>query len=117
MSYKKLEIWQLARELSIDIHKMTLKKLPKFEMYEEGNQIRKSSKSVRATIVEGYGRRRYKQEFIKFLIYAVGSNDETVDHLDTLFETESLKDEHLYQGLSERLDKLGRKLSLFIKSV
>jgi len=31
MSYKKLEIWQLARELVIDIHKMTLHKLPKFE--------------------------------------------------------------------------------------
>ena len=36
MSYKKLEIWQLARELVIDMHKMTLEKLPKFEMYEEG---------------------------------------------------------------------------------
>jgi len=117
MSYKNLEIWQLARELVIDIHKMTLKKLPKFEMYEEGNQIRKSSKSVRSTIVEGYGRRRYKQEFIRFLIYAIGSNDETADHLDTLFETESLTDKELYQDLSERLDKLGRKLNLFIKSV
>jgi four helix bundle protein len=95
MSYKNLEIWQLARELVIDIHKMTLQKLPKFEMYEEGNQIRKSSKSVRSTIVEGYGRRRYKQEFIRFLIYAIGSNDETADHLDTLFETESLTDKEL----------------------
>jgi hypothetical protein len=34
VSYKNLEIWQLARELVIDIHKMTLDKLPKFEMYE-----------------------------------------------------------------------------------
>ena len=117
MSYKNLEIWQLARDLVIDIHKMTLYKLPKFEMYEEGNQIRKSSKSVRSTIVEGYGRRRYKQEFIRFLVYAIGSNDETTDHLDTLFETESLVDKKLYQNLSERLDKLGRKINLFIKSV
>ena len=117
MSYKNLEIWQLARELVIDIHKMTIHKLPKFGMYEEGNQIRRSSKSVRSTIVEGYGRRRYKQEFIKFLVYAIGSNDETTDHLDTLFETESLTEKKLYQDLSERLDKLGRKLNLFIKSV
>jgi hypothetical protein len=29
MSYKNLEIWQLARELVIEIHKMTLT-LPKF---------------------------------------------------------------------------------------
>ncbi len=117
MSYKKLEIWQIARKLVIDIHKMTLCKLPKFEMFEEGRQIRKSIKSVKSTIVEGYGRRRYKQEFIRFLIYAIASNDETTDHLEILFETESLTDEELYHDLSERLDKLGKKLNLFIKSV
>jgi four helix bundle protein len=71
MSYKNLEIWKLARELTIEIHKMTLNGLPKFEMFEEGSQIRKSSKSVRSTIVEGYGRRKYKQEFIRFLIFAI----------------------------------------------
>ena len=117
MSYKKLEIWQIAKKLVIDIHKMTLRKLPKFEMFEEGGQIRKSIKSVKSTIVEGYGRRRYKQEFIRFLIYAIASNDETTDHLETLFETESLTDQELYHDLSERLDKLGKKLNLFIKSV
>jgi len=117
MSYRKLEIWQIARKLVIDIHKMTLCKLPKFEMFEEGRQIRKSIKSVKSTIVEGYGRRRYKQEFIRFLIYAIASNDETTDHLETLFETESLTDQELYHDLSERLDKLGKKLNLFIKSV
>ena len=117
MSYKKLEIWQLARELLIDIHKMTLTKLPKFEMFEEGSQIRKSSKSVRSTIVEGYGRRRYKQEFIRFLTYAIASNDETVDHLETLYETKSLSDESLYQSLHDRSDLLGKKLNLFIQSI
>ena len=59
MNYRDLEVWKIARELSIDIHKMTLS-LPKFEMYEEGSQIRRSSKSIRSTIVEGYGSRRYK---------------------------------------------------------
>jgi four helix bundle protein len=117
MSYKDLEIWHLARELVIDIHQMTLHNLPKFEMYEEGAQIRKSSKSVKSTIVEGYGRRRYKQEFIRFLIYAIASSDETADHLDTLFETGSLTDKILFQDLGERLEKLGKKLNRFIKSV
>ena len=65
MSYKKLEIWQLARELTIEIHKMTFI-LPKFEQFEEAQQIRRSGKSVRSNIVEGYGRRRYKADFIKF---------------------------------------------------
>lgn len=117
MSYKNLEIWKLAREVVIDVHKMTLTELPKFEMFEEGNQIRRSSKSVKATIVEGYGRRTYKQEFLKFLVYALGSNDETLDHLENLWETESLKNEELYKQLHENVDKLGRKLNLFIKAV
>jgi four helix bundle protein len=117
MSYKKLEIWQLARELVIDIHKMTLSELPKFEIYEEGSQIRKSSKSVKSTIVEGYGRRRYKQEFIRFLTYALASNDETIDHLETLFETESLKNKELYDSLHGRSEVLGKKLNNMIGSV
>jgi four helix bundle protein len=71
MSYRNLEIWKLARELAVDIHKLTLNELPKYETFEQGSQIRRSSKSVRSTIVEGYGRRRYKQEFIRFLNYAI----------------------------------------------
>ena len=97
MSYRNLEIWKLARELVIDIHKMTLNELPKYEMYEEGGQIRRSVKSVKSTIVEGYGRRRYKQDYLRFLTYALASNDETTDHLETLFETESLKNKLLYK--------------------
>lgn len=117
MSYKNLEIWQLAREISIDIHKMTLEKLPKFEMYEVGSQIRRSSKSVRATIVEGYGRRLYLQEYIRYMTYAIASNNETIDHLDTLYETKSLNDETLYLQMQDKLGKLGKKINLFIQSL
>ena len=80
MSYKKLEIWERAKEVSIAIHKMTLAELPKFEIYEEGSQIRRSSKSVRSNIVEGYGRRRYGMEYIRFLTFSIASSDETIDH-------------------------------------
>jgi four helix bundle protein len=69
MSYKNLEIWKLSREVVIDIHKLTLTELPKFELYEEGSQIRRSSKSTKSTIVEGYGRRDYKQDFIRYLSF------------------------------------------------
>jgi four helix bundle protein len=117
MSYKKLVIWQKARELVLDIHKMTLNKLPQFELYEEGSQIRRSIKSVKSNIVEGYGRRRYKQEFIRFLTYSLASCDETTDHLENLYETESLKDEVLYQNLHARSQTLGKKINLFIQSV
>lgn len=117
MSYKNLEIWQEARELVIDIHKMSLEKLPKFELYEEGGQIRKSSKSVKSTIVEGYGRRRYKQEYIRFLTFAIASNDETLDHPENLHETGSLQDKGLFENLHDRIEILGKKINNFIKSL
>ena len=116
MSYRKLEIWKLAHNLVIDIHLMTINHLPKYELYEEGGQIRRSSKSVKSTIVEGYGRRRYKQEFIKFLVYSLASNDETVDHLENLYRTGSLKEVPIYEDLYKRLITLGKKLNSFLQS-
>ena len=91
--------------------------LPRFEQFEQAQQIRRSSKSVRSNIVEGYGRRRYKPEYIRFLVIAQASNDETIDHLETLWETKSLKDEKNYDELSTRLQQLGRKINNFIKAV
>ncbi|MFZ4596509.1 MAG: four helix bundle protein [Verrucomicrobiaceae bacterium] len=117
MSYRTLEIWQLARDVSKDVQKMTLTKLPKFELYEEGSRIRRSCKSVRSNIVEGYGRRDYQQDFVRFLTFALSSNEETTDHLECLFETESLTDETLYNSLHERLQMLGRKLNSFRQAV
>jgi four helix bundle protein len=96
---------------------MTLEKLPKFEMYEEGSQIRRSSKTVKSAIAEGYGRREYAQDYLRYLVIAISSNDETTDHLETLHETKSLKDEELYNDLHSRLEILGKKLNVFIKSV
>jgi four helix bundle protein len=116
MSYKKLDIWQEAKEVVIEILKMSMK-LPKFETYEEGSQIRRSSKSVKSNIVEGYGRRRYKQEYIKFITYALASNDETLDHLETLFETESLEDMELFQTLHFKIEKLGKKINNFLAAI
>ena len=115
-SYRDLEIYRKAHKLAIQIHEMSLK-LPKFELYEEGSQIRKSSKSVKNNIVEGFGRRRYKQEFIKFLTYSIASCDETRDHLGTLHETKSLTNTKRYEYFCEEYDHLGRMIFNFIKSV
>ena len=117
MSYRDLEIWKLARQVAIAVHRMTLQNLPKFEMFEEASQIRRSAKSISANIVEGYGRRRYKQDFIRFLVFAHASCDETIEHLEMLFETGSLTNELVYGDLSAQLDLLGRKLNVFIDSV
>ena len=112
MSYKTLEIWALANEVVLEIHEMTLQ-LPKFEMYEEGAQIRKSSKNVKATIVEGYGRKIYKSEYLKFLVYSLASNDETKDHLENLYHTKSLQDHALYNRLHPKVERLGKKIRNF----
>ena len=116
MSYKNLEVWQLAQVVSVKIHEMTLT-LPGFEKFEVGQQIRRSCKSVRSNIVEGYGRRRYKQDFIKFLTHALASNDETIDHLAILVETKSLTDSAKFAELQHDLEILGRKLNNFIQAV
>lgn len=116
MSYKELQVWQLAREISIEIHQMSLES-PRFELYETGSQIRRSSKSIRSNIVDGYGRRRFKKDFIRFLIYAQSSVDETRDHLETLHETGSLKDQVVFKNILGKLNVLGRKPYKFIEGV
>ena len=101
----------------VAVHNMTIQNLPKFEMYEEGSQIRRSCKSIKSNIVEGYGRRQYKQEFLRFLSYALASTDETIDHLETLFETGSLADGEQYRRLHDRLTLLGKKVYQFKQAV
>ena len=115
-SYRDLEIYRESKRLAIEIHKMSLL-LPKFELFEEGGQVRRSSKSVTAMIVEGYGRRRYKADFIKYLVYAQTECDETIVHLDFLFETESLKDEVCHQKLHTDYDILSKKINKYIQWV
>jgi four helix bundle protein len=117
MSYRSLKVWQMARDLSVEIHHMTITALPRHEMYEEGSQIRRAIKSVRSNIVEGYGRRSYKHDFIRFLVIAHASCDETLDHLETLHETGSLTDERLFHDLHSRIGELGRALGGFRRSV
>ncbi len=115
-SYKDLEIFSLAKELSVRVHNITLKELPRFEMYEEGSQIRRSSKSIVSNIVEGFGRRRYKNEFIQFLTYSIASCDETKVHLELLYETESLNKD-FFEELKRRYEELGAKLFNFREAV
>ncbi|MEJ2580077.1 MAG: four helix bundle protein [Acidobacteriota bacterium] len=117
MTYRSLEVWQLARDLSIEIHQMAIEDLPRHEMFEEGQQIRRSIKSVRANIVEGYGRRRYKQDFLRFLTYAFASAIDTTDHLECLYETKSLQKRETFDAVHARLEELGKKLNKLIQSV
>ena len=115
-TYKDLEIYQLSHDMAIEIHKVSLR-LPKFELYEEGSQLRRSAKAIPVNIVEGFGRRRYKNDFIRFLTYALASCDETKEHLKILYETEALPDNNIFGDFIQRYEELGRKIYNFIKAV
>jgi four helix bundle protein len=115
-SYRDLDIYNESKRLAIEIHKMSMT-LPKIELYEEGSQIRRSSKAVTSLIVEGYGRRRYKADYIKYLIYSQAECDETMTHLDFLFETRSLTDGTLHSKLKEEYDSLSKRINKFIQWV
>lgn len=113
-SYKDLDIYKLANKLAIDVHKMTMT-LPKYEMYEQGSQVRRSSKSVKDNVAEGFGRRRYKDEFVRFLVFAHASCDEAISQLTMInelyFENNGLT------GLLEEYELLGGKINKFIQYV
>jgi four helix bundle protein len=113
-SYRDLEIYQVAFDLAKRIHIVSLK-LPPFELYEQGGQIRRSSKSIKDQIAEGYGRRRYKADFVKFLIYSHSSCDETLSQLEMIKELYSE-----IPDLSQLLQEykiLGKKINSFIQYV
>ncbi|MEQ1799418.1 MAG: four helix bundle protein [Lacibacter sp.] len=115
-SFRDLEVYKDSKQLAVEIHKLSLT-LPKFEQFEEGGQIRRSSKSTTAMIVEGYGRRRYKQDFIKYLVYSQSECDETILHLEFLFATGSFTSKDLFDQLFNRYEALSKRINKFIQWV
>jgi len=114
-TYKDLDVYKISFELFIRTHRFSFR-LPKYETYELGSQIRRSADSVNSNIVEGYGRKQYKNDFIRFLVYSHSSNDETLNHLKKI--------EQLYPDLAndaqlliEEYDLLGKKINKFIAYV
>jgi len=113
-SYRDLDIYKMSFKLAVKLHMASLD-LPKFELYEQGSQIRRSSKSIKDQIVEGYGRRRYKADYIKFLIYSHSSCDETISQLEMLIAT--YPQMFVFHILAEEYDILGRKINTYIDYV
>ncbi|MEM9837439.1 MAG: four helix bundle protein [Bacteroidota bacterium] len=114
-SYRDLDIYQIALHLFFQTHALALK-LPKHELFALGSQLRRSSDSINSNIVEGYGRRRYKRDYLKFLTYAHASNDETRNHLVKIAK---IYPAHLTEAkaLAAEYDKLGIKIHYYIKYV
>lgn len=77
--FEELRVFDEAHRLTLLIYKLT-KTFPKSEAYGLTSQIRRSSASVAANIVEGNSR-GHKKEFLQFLYLANGSLEETKYHL------------------------------------
>jgi four helix bundle protein len=78
-TFEELECYKLARQLRKEVSRFC-KTLPPEEAYRLKDQVVRSSRSVTATIAEGYGRHHH-QENIQFCRVARGSLAETLDHL------------------------------------
>lgn len=70
-SYRDLDVWQCAIQLSIAIYQLT-RGFPGEEIYGLTSQLRRAGVSVASNIAEGYGRSS-KGEYRSFLGMARGS--------------------------------------------
>lgn len=78
-----LNIYKIALQLSLEIGEMVCC-IPYHWNTPECDQILRSSSSVHANIAEGFSQRFYPKKFIHYLYIALGSSDETANHLRKL---------------------------------
>ena len=62
-SYRELDVYKNAMELTIKIFELT-KALPPEERYNLSDQVRRSSRSVCTNLAEAWRKRRYRAAFI-----------------------------------------------------
>lgn len=115
MSYQDILVYQRAHKFGVACHHLSMK-MPKFELYETGSQLRRAAKSVSANIVEGYGRREYAAEYHRFLVIALASNDETREWLTYMMECHPHLSDPVSALIAEN-EEIGRMLNRFIQSL
>lgn len=116
-SIDDLKVYKLSFDLAMEVFMLT-KKYPKEESYSLVDQIRRSSRSVPVNIREGFAKKEYKDVFIRHLIDALGSCEETRSWLDFSFRSEYLEylEEEKYNELFQEYDKISAMLYKLIKN-
>jgi four helix bundle protein len=89
--FEELQCWQLARELERRVLEF-ISRAPASKDVEYCRQIRESSSSAPRNIAEGFGR-YYPGDFARFTRNALGSLNETRDHLGAGLEKKYLTDD------------------------
>ena len=111
-SFRDLRVYQMAREVAREIYAFT-KRLPSDERYALSDQIRRSSRAVKAMTAEAWGRRRYKAGWISKLDEALGEATETQSWLDDATDGGHITPEE-FDRLDSRYVSIGRMLSRMI---
>src|SRR5882672_9424579 len=79
-TFEDLETYQVAREFRKAMYQVN-RRLPSFEKFELGSQIRRAAVSLTNNISEGHGRFHYLEQ-IKFCLNSRGSLEELLDDLN-----------------------------------
>ena len=83
---------------------------PKEEVYSLPSQINRSSRSISATISEGWAKRIYEPVFKQNLIHALGSCSEIENWLAFALECKYLN-QSIYNRINNELDQIGKMLN------
>lgn len=108
--FRKLEVWQLSKELSLSIYKVT-ESFPGSEKFGLTNQIRRSAISIPSNIAEGPGRNS-KTDFNRFISIALGSSYELDTQLEIAFELHFIS-ENDFVDLNNQLTSVKKMLFKF----
>ena len=111
-SFRDLKVSQVAREAARSVFEFS-KSFPHEERYSLIDQIRRSSRAVKAMIAEAWARRRYKAAFVNKIDEALGEAYETQSWLDDALDSGYLSRE-AFEELDRRYDAIGGMLSRMI---
>ena len=105
--YRKIEAYQLANELAVEIYKIT-RDFPKHERFGIVSQMRRASVSIAANIAEG-ATRKSKKEYLRFLYIAKGSMAELECFINLSYRLGFLGDKG-FEELERKRNHSGAKL-------
>src|SRR3954471_6158705 len=108
-SFRELKVYQSARDAAQKVF-IASKEFPKQERFALTDQIRRSSRAVKAMLAEAWARRRYKAAFINKIDEALGEANETQSWLDDALDAQYLSAAD-FKDLNERYQAIGGMLS------
>ena len=107
-SFRELKVYQAARDAANRIFQLS-KEFPPEERYSLTDQIRRSSRAVKAMITEAWARRRYKGVFINKIDEAQGEGKETQSWLEDCIDAQYISEAD-FRDLDQRYDAIGAML-------